>query len=337
MSELDAQFVKRGLWTNLDQGAYMGKTITTDTSTGVLIVALLAILSTLGMYPHQVVHLLKHRASSHNIPAAGHLWNLVVFSVHQSRTNEGLEDGLFRQQQAILRTSPTSTSLLTDSLRGRSVRARHFRSLSLFLLALTFTIITLAVGVFSSYVVSSTDLEVLVDSPFCGTVPAWEDESAAMAHTYVTAVAEASDAYISHCYQNASILSAACKVFTRPATPYSMTRVPCPFASPLCLGNLSAVELDTGLLDVALTFGLNSPRRDRVRYQKKAVCTLLPLGDYMEVIKASEHEDMLGRKAIFAEEKLVAMKYGTHPAASGNITRLYPLINANISKTMTVS
>lgn len=49
MSELDAQFVKRGLWTNLDQGTVMGKTITTDTGIGVLIVAILAILSTLGL------------------------------------------------------------------------------------------------------------------------------------------------------------------------------------------------------------------------------------------------------------------------------------------------
>jgi hypothetical protein len=48
MSEVDAQFVKRGLWTNLDQGNIMGKTITTDSSTGAIIIALMAILSTMG-------------------------------------------------------------------------------------------------------------------------------------------------------------------------------------------------------------------------------------------------------------------------------------------------
>jgi hypothetical protein len=79
-------------------------------------------------------------------------------------------DGHFGQQQAILRTLPTSTSLMADSLRlwwvwrerGKSGSAIHRRSLFLFLLALTFTAITLAAGVFSSYVVSSSDLEVLV-------------------------------------------------------------------------------------------------------------------------------------------------------------------------------
>jgi hypothetical protein len=67
MSELDSLFVKRGVWfvllrilpcldvyanlsirTNLDQGSVMGRTITIDTTTGNLVVALLAVLSTLG-------------------------------------------------------------------------------------------------------------------------------------------------------------------------------------------------------------------------------------------------------------------------------------------------
>jgi hypothetical protein len=48
MSQVDSQYVKRGIWTNLDEGPIMGRTITTDSSTGFLLVALLAVLSTLG-------------------------------------------------------------------------------------------------------------------------------------------------------------------------------------------------------------------------------------------------------------------------------------------------
>jgi hypothetical protein len=48
MSEVDGRFVKQGLWTNLEQGEIMGKTITTDTRTGTIIIALMAILSTVG-------------------------------------------------------------------------------------------------------------------------------------------------------------------------------------------------------------------------------------------------------------------------------------------------
>jgi len=48
MSELDSQYVKRGFWVNEAQGPVMGRTITTDIRTGTIIVALLAVLSSLG-------------------------------------------------------------------------------------------------------------------------------------------------------------------------------------------------------------------------------------------------------------------------------------------------
>jgi hypothetical protein len=48
MSEVDARFIKRGLWTNVDRGNVMGKTITTDSTTGAIVIALMAVLSTMG-------------------------------------------------------------------------------------------------------------------------------------------------------------------------------------------------------------------------------------------------------------------------------------------------
>jgi hypothetical protein len=48
MSEVDARFIKRGLWTNVDRGNIMGKTITTDSTTGAIVIALMAVLSTMG-------------------------------------------------------------------------------------------------------------------------------------------------------------------------------------------------------------------------------------------------------------------------------------------------
>jgi hypothetical protein len=49
--EVEPRFIKHGFWTNVDQGPILGQTITTDTKTGNLIVALLAVLSTLGTSP----------------------------------------------------------------------------------------------------------------------------------------------------------------------------------------------------------------------------------------------------------------------------------------------
>jgi len=50
MSELDSTYVKRGIWTNWDRGSIMGKTITVDTRTGSVVIALLALLSTIGTF-----------------------------------------------------------------------------------------------------------------------------------------------------------------------------------------------------------------------------------------------------------------------------------------------
>lgn len=48
MSEVDSQFVHRGVWTNTDKGPILGRTITANAQTGNFLVALLAVLSTVG-------------------------------------------------------------------------------------------------------------------------------------------------------------------------------------------------------------------------------------------------------------------------------------------------
>jgi hypothetical protein len=129
----------------------MGRTITADIQTGTVVVALLAILASL---------------------ATSHVWNLITFLCHQLRGDDLPADGLFRRQQALLRTLPTPSSLLADWVKlwwaWRTKTQRAFvRSFAHFILALMFVAATIAVGVFSSYIVSSTNLEVLVSSPLC--------------------------------------------------------------------------------------------------------------------------------------------------------------------------
>lgn len=57
----------------------MGQIITTTTRTGAIIVAIIAILTTIGI---------------------GHLWNLVIFAYHQMRIDKSPTDGLYRQQRS---------------------------------------------------------------------------------------------------------------------------------------------------------------------------------------------------------------------------------------------
>lgn len=49
MSEVQAEYVKQGQWSNLDEGSVLGNTVTTTTQTSTLLVALLAVLASLGM------------------------------------------------------------------------------------------------------------------------------------------------------------------------------------------------------------------------------------------------------------------------------------------------
>ncbi|KAF2108075.1 hypothetical protein BDV96DRAFT_606060 [Lophiotrema nucula] len=86
MSQLPAEFVKRGFWVNKEQGPILGQTITTDVHTGNLVVALLAVLALLRTLPPPSTILLewiklwfswRHKADR----AFAHTWSFAVVSV----------------------------------------------------------------------------------------------------------------------------------------------------------------------------------------------------------------------------------------------------------------
>ena len=143
MSEVENSYVKRGFWINVEDGQAMGSTITTDVRNGTIIIALLAVLSTL---------------------AINNLWSVIVFAYHQLRSgNHSSADGLFRQQQVLLRASPQPTSFLADWLKlwwvwRKRISSASIRSAPGAVFALLFTAATIATGIFSSYVVSNTGL-----------------------------------------------------------------------------------------------------------------------------------------------------------------------------------
>ena len=188
MSEVDSRFVKRGLWTDLEKGVVMGKTITTDTQSGAFVIALLAILSSL---------------------ATAHLWHLVTFIIHQTRANGRARDALFRQQQAILRTLPTPGALIADSLKlywrwkRKEGQWLAFARVSLLVfLAALFVVMTWAASIFSSLAVDTSQLRVLVDSPYCGGVNLTYDTFGDILLGYVTEIVSVAEPFAESCYLN---------------------------------------------------------------------------------------------------------------------------------------
>ncbi|KAF2873346.1 hypothetical protein BDV95DRAFT_592730 [Massariosphaeria phaeospora] len=316
MSELDSRFVKRGVWVDVEKGPVMGKTITANTQTGAFAIALLAIFSSL---------------------ATAHLWHLATFAIHQVRANGRARDALFRQQQAILRTLPTPGALIADSLklfwhwRSKKGISNALLRISLqVVLAVAFVAMTWAASIFSSLVVDTTNLQVLVSSPFCGFIDQTFENSNDIALTYTTVVDTVVEPFAEDCYLNANeSLPARCDALIRPQNLFTTEKVDCPFDSSMCVGNdKPAINIDSGLIDLN-EFGLNLQKQDRVQFRKSTTCTVLPTENRTTIISASDFQE-LNRPAL-PQEELLLMHYGDvlHYEYWKNATFLWPLTGAN--------
>jgi hypothetical protein len=198
--------------------------------------------------------------------------------LHQIRANGKSTDALFRQQQALLRTLPAPSAVMTDTIKlwwawRRKAKRPLLRSLVLLLAALLFVAVSGAASVFSSLVVDSRNIVVLVDSPKCG----WASTQRIFAGDYVYPVKAASAPYASQCYNATTAngtLPAACNVLMQRELPFNTRKVPCPLGKDVCQ-NTPGIEFDTGLIDVGPAFGLDMPSSDGVRYRKKTTCGIL--------------------------------------------------------------
>jgi hypothetical protein len=292
----------------------MGKTITTDQRTGNLIVALLAILSTLG---------------------TAHLWHLLSFAIHQVRANGRPADALFRQQQALLRTLPTPGTVMVDALKlwwvwKRKARRSTLRSILLVLIALTFSVSTIVASIFSSLVVDTSNLVVLVDSKFC----TWSNDNATLDSIDPTTILAVAVPFADMCYRNESIEKqpAACNIYVRPNITFTNTRVPCPFAADWCVGGF-AISLDSGLLDLSKDFGLNIPSTSGMRYRKKSTCAILPTENHLQVVNKTDYPGGAGQSALSGEEA-VLLNYGKRTGDPGNATVVSSLLRSNLTNTI---
>jgi hypothetical protein len=292
MAELQAEFVKRGYWVNEDHGSVMGQTITTDSQTGAIIIALLALLTSLGM---------------------SHLWHLITYAWHQARATGHARDGLYRQQQVLLRTLPTPSALFADCFKiwyawRKSTKGAWRRASAPAAVALFFSFATIATSILSSYVAESIDVEVLVNSPHCAMLNISQGQG-----TYMRALEPLITEYASQCYHNKS-LPQICNIFSRPNVALSTETVDCPFDPSICLS--SGVAIDSGHVDIAKAFGLNIRGDNGLLYKKRSVCSMLSLEGRTAIMNISDIDpNLLSRRPIPGEQFSV-YKFGD-PNGSG--------------------
>jgi len=313
MPEIETRFIRRGFWVNHAQGPVLGQTVTVDTSASVIIIAFLAILASF---------------------ALGHLFNIFTFTAYhiRNRIYERQPDGLFRQQQVLLRTLPTPSSLAADVFKlwysWRYVSKISFsRSALLLFLPLVYAVGMTVAGVFTSSVVSSTNIEVLVNSPYCTGVG-----ENLLNSTFQDRVEETnieSFSYADDCYMNESSFSSRCKIFTAPRIPFSTTVGKCPFPKMGC--NSPALTFDSNLLDVSDNFGFNLANNHRVLYRKRARCAIVPSSNYVRRVPASEVPSYLRLRPYYQYEEFLLYAMGSRISLPGNITFLQSLGDLNTS------
>ncbi|KAH7127171.1 hypothetical protein B0J11DRAFT_296636 [Dendryphion nanum] len=316
MSELDNRYVKLGLWTDWSKGPVMGKTITTNIATGTILISALAVFCSL---------------------ATTHLWHTLTFLTHQARSGHQVSDGLFWQQQALLRTLPTPSALVSGNMSlwwawRRKANMTAIRCLVPSVVSLLFIAISLAATVSTNYIIDTSNVQVLVNSPHCGMLNLTEGPLLGLNSQYGDKLIQSCTTFNEQCIRNTGSRPSFChNIFTNFDVPLVIERTECPFASSLCRnGSKPALSVDTGLVDLGF-FGINLKKADAVKFRKKTTCAVLPLEGNYEII------DRPQRNGSLYNGPLITMKYGPTKGAvleSGIANATY---NIQMSRMLSVS
>jgi len=133
-----------------------------------------------------------------------------------------------------------------------------------------FAIASLLALIFSLFVISSTNIEVLINSPLCA-------KFNIIGHSLYTnlwsRITNLATAYADDCYKNTTLLLARCNIFTKPNILIVTEATICLFTRDICLS--SAILFDSGRQDINDAFGFNLADKDRVMYCKRTTCALL--------------------------------------------------------------
>lgn len=210
---------------------------------------------------------------------------------------------------------PPPSTLLTDSIklffawRGTTSTKKALTQTWLqFIFALVFALGSIAASIFSSFVVDSTNLEVLVKSPYCGLIGTGLTAGGYVSESYSAKVLDDAIRYADDCYQLDDIVPSRCNIFPRPRVPLTTESVSCPFAEGMCTS--PALAFDSGILDFNEHFGLNLADKDRMKLRKRTICAALSQEGRTSVAKASDMPSgLLGRPPL-PEEELMNYHYG---------------------------
>ncbi|KAJ9628419.1 hypothetical protein H2204_009256 [Knufia peltigerae] len=258
--------VHTGLWTDWTHGRAQGLTLTVTTSQGAYLIAFLAIFVRL---------------------AGSHLWDLLCYAWFHARQTTGPRDGLYHQQQALLRNNLSDNRAIWQfSAAGYAWRNKVpgsiRRTIPFLFTALIYFLSFSAAGIFSSNV-ASVQSTVLISGPVCGELPDVQvfNVSGMIKQAFVST-------WRLSAWKNAQISSSSChaynttgpqqyfqdcKAWGRQFVPWNVTAgLECPFANEMCRDGLT-VQVETPFIDSHLHLGINAPAKDRIQMRNVMRCT----------------------------------------------------------------
>ena len=129
---------------------------------------------------------------------------------------------------------------------------------------------------------SSTNIEVLINSPLCALVNLNEN---LYLRNYQTRIMASANTYADDCYKNTKSLPARCSIFKKPNIPFVMETTVCPFAGNIC--SSPSIAFDSGRLDLNQVFRFNLADKDRLKYRKRTTCSILSQEGYVKTVNVS--------------------------------------------------
>lgn len=250
-----------GIWIDWSKGRVFGSTLTLTSSDANLLIAAVALSTTL---------------------IASQLWQIISFTFHALFCKDSAQDALYHQRQAILRNNSgpidTAKKLFQVSLSWKNKRAVTL--ITPILASAILTVAGLAVATtFSSRV--ATGSQVLISGGNCGILNFAQNytRTSTVLLPLLARRTAISASYAQQCYDGQGpTTSTRCpgSQFIQQQLKFvTDQKAGCPFAQDLCINNTTNLWVDTGLIDSHTHFGLNAPPNQRIWFREVLHCAPL--------------------------------------------------------------
>jgi hypothetical protein len=256
-----------GAWINWSRGPVLGATLTLPNSYGAALVSAVAVL----------VHL-----------SGTFSWMTICYVLHQWRTALAKGDGLYHQQQAILRNASSDIGVLWQLYKignsWRTVIPHSRRRIAwLVITGVLHLVLFLVAGIVSSQLITAGN-ETLVKQSACGYLTNLPSSDVVTLEAFQEYVALNLDVernaglslqQVQSCKGTTLDTDVECDAFTRAAHLMTLYNATCPFqdASMCITPDGLAVQVDTGMVDSQLDLGINAPAKDRIKYRHVTTCS----------------------------------------------------------------